>query len=195
MKKGLIAWIFIGVVAMIVLVVIIIGLTVMGSYNGLIKESVGVDTAQSQIETQYQRRYDLIPGLVNSTKGYLTQEQKVFGEIADARTHYAGTPSGSPDKIAAASQLDGALSRLMVIVENYPDLKSNQTVQSLMDELAGTENRINVARQRYNESVQGYNTDIHVFPRSLIAGVFGFKDRPFYKSQEGADQAVPVNLQ
>lgn len=193
MKKWLLA--LVGILIIAVFFVGIIGLSVIGSYNSLVTERVGVDTAQSQIETQYQRRYDLIPGLVGATKGYLTQEQKVFGDIANARTHYAGAPTGSPDKIAAAGQLDGALSRLLVIVENYPDLKSNVTVQSLMDELAGTENRINVARQRYNEAVQGYNTDIHVFPRSVIAGVFNFKDRPFYQSQDGAQNAVPVNLQ
>lgn len=172
-----------------------IGLGIMSSYNGLVAKSVVVDTAQSQIETQYQRRFDLIPALIGATKGYLQQEQKVFGDIAEARTHYAGAPAGSPEKIASAGQLDGALARLMVIVENYPQLKSDVTVRSLMDELAGTENRINVARQRYNETVQDYNTSIRVFPRSILAGMFGFKERPFYKSESGAEKAVPVNLQ
>ncbi len=195
MFKSKVWLVLIGILAVVVVFVLILVASLIGSYNGLVSKSVTVDTAQSQIETQYQRRYDLIPALVGATKGYLQQEQKVFGDIAQARTHYAGAPAGSSDKIAAAGQLDGALSRLMVIVENYPQLKSNETVQGLMDELSGTENRINVARQRYNEVVQDYNTSIKVFPRSILAGMFGFKERPFYKSDDGAPTAVPVNLQ
>jgi LemA protein len=137
----------------------------------------------------------LIPGLVNATKSILKQEQKVFGDIAEARTHYAGTTSGTEERVEATNQMESALSRLMVIIENYPQLNSNQTVQALMDELAGTENRINIARERYNESVKVWNTKIKSFPTSLLIGtLFTFKERTLFQSEENANKAVQVNL-
>ena len=164
-----------------------------GGYNDFVGQRNTVDTQWSQVETMYQRRMDLIPSLVNSTRGYIIHEEKVFSDIANARTHYAGAQG--EDKVKAQGDLDGALARLMVIAENYPNLKADKTVQDLMFELSGTENRINIARQRYNEEVRTYNTKIQVFPGNIIAGMFNFKDKPLYKSAEKADIAPVVNLE
>ena len=183
-------WIGLGIVLFITLMIFS---AISGAYNGFVYQRNTVDTQASQIETMYQRRFDLIPALVNSTRGYLKHEQKIFNDIAQARTHYAG--SVGADKIKAAGDLDGALARLMVIMENYPNLKADQTVNALMTELAGTENRINVARQRYNEEVRTYNTDIQSFPGNFIANAFNFKEKPLYVSQQAAAKAVQVNLE
>lgn len=169
-------------------------LALVGMYNNLVTMREGVDTQWSQVETQYQRRYDLIPNLTNSTKGYLAHEQQVFKDIADARTKYAGTTSGSSEQLAAQSDLEHALARLLVIIENYPDLKSDKTVQALMDELAGTENRITVARQRYNESARDYNVLVKKFPTNIFANMVGFEEKPLYEAREGADEAPEVDL-
>lgn len=192
MKKFLIvAGVFVGIVAMLSLGVY--G-WVTGTYNSFVSQTEVIDTAWSDVETQYQRRYDLIPNLVNSTKGYLAQEQAVFGAIAEARIHYGGTASGSEERVAATNQLEGALSRLLVIMENYPVLQSNQTVQGLMDELSGTENRVTVARQRYNETVRTYNIGVKTFPRNLLAGYFKFEERTLFEASEGTDKAPTVDL-
>lgn len=172
--------------------IVISGLT--GAYNSLVAERTAVETSWAQVETQYQRRFDLVPQLVNSTKAVLVQEQKVFGDIAEARTKYSGSASGSTERVEAANQLEGALARLMVIVENYPVLRSNETVQALMDELTGTSNRITIAQQRYNETVQVYNVHIHSFPSNILAGMWGFTDKPLFKAATGADQAPTVEL-
>ena len=166
---------------------------VSGTYNTCITLRNSVDTYWSQVETQYQRRLDLIPNLVNAARGYIIHEEKVFADIAQARTHYAGAVGD--DKIKAQGALEGALARLLVIMENYPNLKADKTVQDLMFELAGTENRINIARQRYNEEVKNYNTTIQMFPANIIAGMFNFKDKPLYKSDEVAAKAPVVNLE
>ncbi len=192
MSKGL--TIVIGILLTIFLLVCC-GLSMFtGSYNSLVSQREGVETEWAQVETQYQRRFDLIPNLTSATQGYLTQEQKVFGDIAEARTRYAGAPSGSQEQIEAQSSLEGALSRLLVIVENYPELKSNETVRGLMDELAGTENRVNIARQRYNEVARDYNVSVKSFPRNIFAGMFGFDPKPLYEAEQGADKAPTVNL-
>lgn len=179
-------------------VVLLVGLSIvlwgLGTYNGFIKQEQTTSNSWATVETQYQRRFDLIPGLVNATKGFLKQEQSVFGAIAEARTKYAGTKSGTEERVAATNQIETALSRLLVIMENYPELKSNQTIQALMDELAGTENRIQVARERYNAQVQIWNTNIKTIPANFIAVLFGFKEKTFFESTTGAEQAVPVNL-
>ena len=164
-----------------------------GYYNKFVTLNQQIDGQWAQVEVQYQRRFDLIPNLVNSVKGVLTQEQKVFGDIAEARTRYSGAGSTN-EKAQAASQLEGAVGRLLVVIENYPQLRSNETVQSLMDELAGTENRIAVERRRFNELVQGYNTQISVFPGRLMAGIFGFSKRDFFQAAQGAEKAPAVNL-
>lgn len=168
---------------------------VASTFNGFVTGQQKVETSWAQVESQYQRRFDLIPGLVNATKGILKQEQKIFGDIAEARTHYAGTTSGSEERVEATNQMETALSRLMVIIENYPQLNSNQTIQALMDELAGTENRINIARERYNESVRTWNTQVQTFPSSFVANIYGFKIKSYFQAQNGANNSVPVNLE
>lgn len=188
MKKSLL------ILGGIVIFLLIIGSFLVGSYNGLVQGREVVNTSWSQVESQYQRRFDLIPGLVGATKGFLKQEQAVFGAIAEARTHYAGTAPGSDERVEATGRVESALARLMVIVENYPDLKSNQTVQALMDELAGTENRIQVARDRYNEQVRIWNTTVRSFPKNIMAGMFGFEARSFFESETGSEKGVKVDL-
>ena len=174
-------------------VAVILGAMFFGTYNKLVTLSTGIDGQWAQVEIQYQRRFDLIPHLVASTKGYLEQEQEVFGAIAEARTRYSGAKSVD-EKVESATQLDSALSRLLVIVENYPILKSNETVAKLMDELSGTENRISVERRRFNELVQGYNLTIKRIPTNILAGIFGFRERPYFEAVGGAETAPKVEL-
>jgi LemA protein len=181
-------------IGVVVLLVIIVGASFWGTYNSLVTKNQAIDAQWAQVEAQYQRRFDLIPNLVNSVKGYMTQEQTIFAQIADARTRYAGAQT--PDaKAAAGSQVETALGRLLVIMENYPTLRSVEVVRTLMDELAGTENRINVERQRYNTVVQDYNTTILRFPTNLVASMFGFESRQYFKADTGASTAPKVNLQ
>src|SRR5438128_6118900 len=162
--------------------------------NTLVQKNEGVKAAWSQVDIVLQRRADLIPNLVETVKGYAKQEQTVFGDIAKARSQLlnAGTPE---QKISANAQLDGALGRLLVIVENYPQLKSNENFLRLQDELAGTENRIAVERKRYNDALQDYNTFIALFPNSLVASLGGFtRNDAYFKTEEGARQAPKVNF-
>ncbi len=177
----------------VVLVAIVIGLSLMGSYNSLVSQSQAVDAQWAQVETQYQRRYDLIPNLVNSVKGFMAQEKTIFEDIANARTKY-GQATTSSEKAEAASEVETALGRLLVIMENYPQLKSDALVVQLMDELAGTENRISVERRRYNDLVRDYNTSIKTFPNNTIAGMFGFTEKAYFQSVSGADQAPKVEF-
>lgn len=179
-------------IGLIIMVVVLFG-WVGGTYNLLTQQRVSCDTAWSQVETQYQRRFDLIPNLVEATKGYIIHERAVFDDIAQARTHYAGAVGD--DKIKAQGTLDSALARLMVIVENYPNLKANETVHDLMFELAGTENRVNVARQRYNEAIQIYNTSTQIFPSVFIARHFNFIQKSLYESIKGAEQSPKISLE
>ena len=179
-----------GILGVIVFVVVSFFI---GSYNRYVTMTQDMDGQWSQVETQYQRRYDLIPNLVNSVKGVLEQEQEVFGAIAEARTRY-GNAGTADQKAAAATQLESALSRLLVVIENYPQLKSNETVNRLMDELAGTENRIAVERSRYNDLVKVYNTEISKFPGVMISRIMGFEKRNYFESTAGADIAPKVDL-
>ncbi len=165
-----------------------------GIYNGLVAQAQEIDAQWGQVETQYQRRYDLIPNLVESTKGFMEQEKEVFDNLAKARQNYAGANTPN-EKAQAAGELESALSRLLVIVENYPELKSNETVLALMDELAGTENRISVERKRYNDTVKPYNTKVKTFPTVLIAGMFGFNERAYFEAVAEADQAPEVSFE
>jgi len=175
-------------------VLLIIVLPLVGTYNSLVNKDTAVDQAFADLNVQLQRRYDLVPNLVAAVKGALNQEQAVFGEIARARQNYAGTQSND-GKVAAANQLEGAISRLLVIVENYPQLKSNQNIQDLMVQLEGTENRVAQARRDYNGVVTDYNRSIRRFPRNLIAGMFGFDKRPLFQLQQpAAAQAPQVDL-
>ena len=189
-----------GLIALIVIVVIVglIGLSVFGTYvstrNTLVSKNEAVKSAWSQVDIVLQRRADLIPNLVETVKGYAQQEQTVFGEIAKARSALlsAGTPQ---QKIAANGQLDGALGRLLAVVENYPQLRSNENFLRLQDELAGTENRIAVERKRYNDTLRDYNTYVQQFPNNIIAGWAGFKPNDaYFEASEGSRVAPRVNF-
>jgi LemA protein len=165
----------------------------MGSYNSLVKESAGVDAQWAQVETQYQRRFDLIPNLVASVQGSMKQETAIFNAIANARQGYAGART-TDEKVAAAGQMESALGRLLVITENYPVLKSNENVQSLMAQLEGTENRVSVERMRYNDAVKDYNVKVKSFPGNIFAKLFGFGERKMFQADSAAASAPKVNL-
>lgn len=179
-------WIVIGIVVVILLYVF-------SSYNSLISLNESADSQWAKVETQYQRRFDLIPNLVNSVKGILNQEQTIFTAIADARTRYAG--AGTADERAqAASEVESALGRLLVIMENYPQLRSSENVADLMTQLEGTENRISVERTRFNDIVREYNITTKRFPKNIIASMFGFDERAYFEAETGAETVPQVNL-
>lgn len=178
----------------IVVLVVIVAVWAVGYYNSFVKQDQVVAGQWAQVETQYQRRFDLIPNLVASVQGILTQEQKIFGDIAEARTRYSGAGANIETKVQAANQLEGALARLLVIMENYPNLKSNENVQTLMVQLEGTENRIAVERGRYNEVVRIFNTSVSVFPGRILAGLFGFSAKTYFAAASGAENAPAVKL-
>ena len=184
MKKSLI---------IIGIIVVVLGLYSWSSYNGLVAARESTTALWQQVEVQYQRRFDLIPGIVNATKAVLVQEQKVFSDIADARTRYSGAQTVN-DKIGAANQVESALSRLLVIMENYPVLRSSETVRDLMVGLEGTENRISTERGRFNDGVRAYNTLIKKFPKNLMASLFGFDVFAYFEAQNGAENAPKVDL-
>lgn len=174
-------------------VVAVIGLFLFSSYNSLVTARESVDSQWAQVESQYQRRYDLIPNLVESVKGVMTQEQSVFGAIAEARTRYGAAVSTS-EKAAAATEVESALGRLLVVMENYPQLQSSETVQTLMAQLEGTENRISVERQRYNESVRDYNLMTKRIPGAWVAALFGFSEENYFEATAGSEAAPAVDL-
>lgn len=181
-------------VALVIIgLVVLLGGWLVSSYNGFVTQGNAIDGQWKQVEVQYQRRFDLVPNLVESVKGLQKQEQKVFGDIAEARTRYSGAASVDA-KAAAASQLESALGRLLVIMENYPQIKSDAAVARLMDELAGTENRIAVERRRYNELVQSYNTSLSVIPGNLLARLLGFARRTYFEASEGSESAPKVTF-
>jgi LemA protein len=175
-------------------VVVVVGIYLFSSYNGMVSASETVDAQWKQVETQYQRRFDLIPNLVESAKGVMTQEKEVFGKLADARSKYAGAATPS-DKAQAATEVEGALSRLLVIVENYPQLKSSENVQTLMAQLEGTENRISVERKRYNDEAKNYNIMIKRIPAAWLASIYGFSEKKYFEAQAGTEVAPKVNFQ
>lgn len=177
----------------IVIAVVILVVPFASSYNGLVSSESEVDAQWAKVESKLQRRYDLIPNLVNSVKGSMTQEKEVFGKIADARSKLSNA-STTDDKVQANNELDSAVSRLLVVVENYPDLKSDKNVQALMDELAGTENRISTERDRYNDTVKTYNNKVKRFPGSIVAKMSGFDSKTYFKAVEGAQNAPSVNF-
>jgi LemA protein len=176
----------------IIAIVVLLGIWLFASYNGLIGANEAVNNQWAQVQTQYQRRFDLIPNLVNSVKGIMKQEQAIFDNLAAARTHYAGAQTVD-DKAQAATEVEGALGRLLVITENYPQLASAHNVQSLMSELEGTENRVSVERKRYNDMVQAYNLKTKTFPSSIVAGLFGFKEHAYFQADQNAS-ATPTVL-
>lgn len=174
-------------------VVIIIIIWAVSSYNKFISLNQKVDNQWAQVETQYQRRFDLIPNLVKSTEAVMKQEKQIFIDIANARSQYAGAKTVD-EKSVAATNVESSLGRLLAIVENYPQLKSNETVSKLMDELSGTENRVAVERKRFNDQVTEYNLSVITFPSNILANIFGFKQRQFFKSNDAASQAPQVNF-
>ena len=181
----------------VLIVLLIIGASLYsffkGNYNTFVTLDMSVKSSWAQVENQLQRRYDLIPNLVETVKGYAKQEKDVLVEVTNARARVGGA-ANVPDKIAANNALSGSLSRLLVVIEKYPDLKSNVNFLRLQDELAGTENRIAVERKRYNDAVQTYNVAIRTFPANLLAGMFGFTQATFFAAPAAAKTAPQVKF-
>ncbi|HHS13195.1 MAG TPA: LemA family protein [bacterium] len=201
MSRG--AKIGLGIVAVLVLMVIVFAVSIKNMYNGFVQLDEGVNEKWSQVENVYQRRYDLIPNLVETVRGYASHERETLQAVTEARARVGGVTeikadNLTPEKLQAFQEaqagLSSALQRLMVVVERYPDLKANQNFIRLQDELAGTENRIAVERRRFNESVQQYNQTIRRFPQVLLAGMFGFTPKPYFEATQGADQAPQVRF-
>ena len=168
------------VAGILVLIIVVPLMYLKGTYNSLVAMEEGVKGAWAQVENQLQRRYDLIPNYVETVKGYAAHEKDVFVRVTEARSRVAGAKD-MRSKIEANNQLSSALSRLLVVVERYPELKANTNFIRLQDELAGTENRIAVERRRFNESVKAYNIKIRIFPTNIIAGMFGFEKATFFE--------------
>lgn len=188
MKIGLI------VLGIVVLLVLVVGGMMVGVRNDLTVQKNAIDGAFAQVDVVLQRRADLIPNLVETVKGFASQEKEVIASVANARAALGGART-TPEKIAANNQLDGALSRLLMVVENYPQLKSDATFMRLQDELAGTENRIAVERRKYNEAVQKYNTSIELFPNNIAASIFGFqRNDAYFKTDPASRQAPKVDF-
>ncbi|MFO7895864.1 MAG: LemA family protein [Candidatus Cloacimonadales bacterium] len=190
-----------GIVVIIVISMISYGVS---SYNSMVSLEENVKTKWSQVENVYQRRFDLIPNLVNTVKGYAQHERETFQAVTEARAKAGGTFNISEEVLndpamfekfqQAQSSLGGALQRLMVVMERYPELKANQNFLSLQDQLEGTENRIAVERKRFNEAAQAYNSFIKQFPRLMLANTFGFNEKQYFKSTAGAEQAPTVEF-
>lgn len=170
-------------------IIVLLGLWIMGSYNSLVTQDKAVTAQWAQVDNQLQRRFDLIPNLVETVKGVAKQETAVFTAIAEARTRYAGAITAD-QKAQAASQYESALGRLLVITENYPVLQSSQSYRDLMTSLEGTENRISVERMKYNQLVQGFDTSISRFPGMLVAKLFGFSEKAYFEVPDSA-KVVP----
>jgi LemA protein len=187
MKKGLI------VLGLVVLAAIVIGSSLAGSYNRLLTQREQVRANFAEVDQLLLRRNDLIPNLVETVRGIAGQEQAVFGQIADARARMAGARSPS-ERIEAGQAMDSALGRLFVVVENYPQLRSNENFLRLQDELAGTENRLSVGRTRYNETARDYNVMVQRFPTNIIAGLFNFDAEPYYPVAPEARQVPRVDF-
>lgn len=196
MKKGLIA--------VIVIIVVVLGIFAWtkGSYNSMVREDESVQRAWSQVENVYQRRADLIPNLVATVKGYAAHESQTLENVVNARAKATqmtvDADNLTPQTLAAFQEAQGelgaALGRLLMIQENYPDLKANQNFLELQSQLEGTENRITVERQKYNEAARTYNTLIRQFPKNLLAGMFGFEKKPYFQAEEGAQNAPKVEF-
>ncbi|MDZ7542636.1 LemA family protein [Clostridium perfringens] len=177
----------------VIIVILVLVLPILFSYNKLVSLEQLVNTAQSNIDTQLQRRSDLIPNLVSTVKGYASQEKDIFTDIANARSKLSGA-SNISEQANADTQLSNALSRLLVIVEQYPDLKSNENFKDLSIQLEGTENRIAVARQDYNTAVTNYNTTRRRFPTNIISSIFGFQEKHLYKASDSASEVPSVDF-
>ena len=185
--------------AIIVVIIIFWGI---GGYNGMVSLDEGVQNKWADVETQYQRRADLIPNLVNTVKGYAAHESQTLENVVKARSEASSVKVGpqniTPEKLAeyqkAQSGVSSALGRLMVIVEKYPDLKANQNFLELQSQLEGTENRINTARRDFNEAAKGFNTEIRRFPKNILAGMFGFEKKAYFEAEKGAEKAPEVQF-
>jgi LemA protein len=197
MKKILI------VLGVIALVVVLLFGWLKGTYNGFVTAEEEVQKAWADVESSYQRRFDLIPNLVETVKGYATHESDVFKSVTEARSQVGQikiggaeglTPEALKNFQAAQQGLSGALSRLLVVAENYPDLKANQNFLDLQTQLEGTENRINVARTRFNEASRAFNVRVRSFPANLLAGMFGFSAKPYFEAEAGAAAAPKVKF-
>ena len=186
----------------VIAVVAVLVIYCVSSYNSLVTQEETVGTAWSNVENQYQRRSDLIPNLVNTVKGYAAHEKETFDAVVSARAKATQTTVSiddlTPEKMAAYQRAQGeigsALSRLLAVTENYPELKANENFQTLQAQLEGTENRISVERRKFNEVAKAYNTSIRRFPRNILAGMFGFEKRPYFEAQEGAEKAPEVKF-
>lgn len=196
MKKGIIVLIVVAVVALGIF------MWVKGTYNGLVTKQEGVESAWSQVENVYQRRADLVPNLVATVKGYAAHEKETLEGVVSARAK-ATQMSIDPTKLdeaqmkkfqEAQGELGNAIGRLLMITENYPELKANENFLQLQAQLEGTENRITVERQKFNETAKGYNTEVRKFPANIIAGMFGFERKPYFEAKEGADVAPKVEF-
>ena len=201
MSKGLL--IFGGIATFFVLVVFILVMYFISTYNSMVTLNENAETAWSQVENQYQRRFDLIPNLVNTVKGYATHEKSTFVEVTEARSkvsqiNLSAKDLNNPEMLAkfqaAQDGLSSALSKLMVVVEKYPELKANENFKQLQDQLEGTENRISVERRKFNNECKSYNIKIKRFPANIIAGMFGFTERPYFQAKEGTEEAPKVEF-
>jgi len=181
------------IIGSVVGVIVLFIISIVGAYNGLVDRETRVDQSVADLEVQLQRRFDLIPNLVSAVEGALEQEREIINSVTEARTRYAGATSTN-DRLDAAADLEGALSRLLVVVENYPQVASLQNVRDLQVQLEGTENRVAQARRTYNESATEFNRSIRRFPRAIVASMFGFEKRDLFEAQSGADQAPDVDL-
>ena len=199
MKKGRKSWIIIVVLVVLALLLYSSGKK---AYNGMVTKGEGVEGQWANVENVYQRRADLIPNLVNTVKGYAEHEQETFTAVIEARAKATSvnidpeqlTPESLQQFQAAQGQISSALSKLLVVVERYPDLKANQNFLELQTQLEGTENRITVERRKFNEIAKDYNTFIKLFPRNLWAGLFNFEEKPYYEAAEGSDVAPTVEF-
>lgn len=189
MKNGKRSAIFV-VVGVIVLALLLF----VSKYNQLVKGEENIGASWAQVENQLQRRFDLIPNLIETTKGYMDYEEQIFTDIANVRTEYGGA-STVQEQVDISNELTSTLNRLLVIVENYPDLKANQQFIQLMDELAGTENRLAVARQDYNNEVRGFNNHVRTFPGNVIAGMFGFEKQVYFEAADSAEATPTIDFE
>ena len=186
----------------VIAVVVLLAIFCISSYNSMVSQDEAVGTAWSNVENQYQRRADLIPNLVNTVKGYAAHEKETFDAVVSARAKATQMTIDiedlTPEKIEAYQKAQGAvgsaLSRLLAVTENYPELKANENFKELQAQLEGTENRISVERRKFNEVAKAYNTSIRRFPRNILAGMFGFEKRPYFEAQEGAEKAPEVKF-